>query len=877
VERRTLVVSVPHQDVANVMPRLMRQRQQRPLRIGYVQEDLARLGAIQPAVVQIECVQVDRDTDFAEPCDENLDVVRGIQSFSSRTWPTVQHVLQKRKAARSRKPAASTKTHMSSDVAARHAQAKIKSFTCDSFEVTTLADWVRRTFDPQTGASVRGPRAVRWFHVPKGFPGRKMLTPHLRGKQSVAVTWGPHANIRILDADAHDGAAPLSVLSVLWEGIQALHYGRGKVLPDLVGRALPTHHPDGSPVVLDGVIVTTPRGLHYIELLEPSSEDTPVVDKARVIETLRHYGVAVRYGRLEVFPNGNKQSRLPLGYGCEFVWPALGKVDAAKGIEILSSLRPVSRAFPERDGASETNVCEATQDADKLETTDNENVCEYDSAEPTFAPETRFMLARRRFCEARSAKSSGNRWGATLDEEGAFPRKGTGQSAFVEKMQTVLRDGATAGQRNREFWELCILLRLAWGWSREDVETRVADWIEHASHTSADLSHLDVPKRRIALRHLRRLLDKLDVGLASGKFFQLGARKSGRTSRDPLLLMPETPDELAELVELGTAELQRVTGTSMLDGLPTWLQRTLPALVGGIRKWGRDGRIAMPRRTLEAYAHTKKSKRSPFDGVLRPASTVMRECLERFGIIGGVATAAVKGRRLAAVYESNVGAPKIVVAAWPRHRSVKRKDAPWRRSPFVTVRRWRRTWIRLPDVNSAPSDAKERVLWKDWRERGTASLLRGLLPRCKRDGQSLHERRAPGDDSAGDVARSVCRIAPSLLRHHCASRARIEASTMGFVDVFTRHTMTASHCGVRGIVWHQEHHERHIVMRAIRGDDAAFNADPHVCGRFGDHCVAGSIARTNPRLLEPAGLLRNSRRRGNASNLHLVAVESTLL
>ena len=148
------------------------------------------------------------------------------------------------------------------------------------------------------------------------------------------------ARVRVLDADAHGKDNPLAALSTLWDAIRALHLGRGKYVGPLVNGAIP---PDAD---IDGVILTSPNGLHYVELTERSKPgDCLKDDVARVTNCLRECSVDVRYGQLEVLPSGNGQSRLPLGYGCEFVWPPVRKAPLEEGVRILRGLRPVEREF----------------------------------------------------------------------------------------------------------------------------------------------------------------------------------------------------------------------------------------------------------------------------------------------------------------------------------------------------------------------------------------------------------------------------------------------------------------------------------------------------------------------------------------------------
>jgi len=538
-------------------------------------------------------------------------------------------------------------------------------------------EWlVRELYQPTKGIATKKPRDDVWTAVPGRLFGAHDLRRHVEEKASLAVTWGKRANIRVIDVDAHDGSDPLTVLPVLWQSVQALHLGRGRALPDFIGGKLPTTNHDGSPLTIDGVIKKTERGLHYEERLEPSDEETAYADKMRVEACLHRYHVPMHLGITEVMPNRNKQTRLPLGYGCEFVWPPVGKVDLAQGVEILSSLKPVPREFsdfpfkvPRRDQDF------TLEEFMECTTPDEEPISEYDPDEPTFpAPSVLPSVVGKRKLDLVPQ----------IYEAGDVHKRSAVGEVFIRETELVRENGAARGKRNRELWNLCILLRLTRGLSRESAVAELTNWIDFAPHTSADLS--DKSRRNAHLRQVQRLMNKIDAGIASGRFYVGG---SGRASAswDPLLMHPNDKTLLPTFAEAGKTELRRADGSSMLDGLPLWMQTTLPSLVGAIAQYTVNGRITMPVNALKAYARTNTSKRCPWTGDEKPAYQVLLEALVRFGFIGGLLSAGNVTKRKASAYESNVGVPKVVVAAWPKHRNVTRKNTPWKRAAFVEVRR----------------------------------------------------------------------------------------------------------------------------------------------------------------------------------------------
>jgi hypothetical protein len=342
---------------------------------------------------------------------------------------------------------------------------------------------VRELFDPRQGVSTKRPGKDRhWFDNTKGFVTPVRIRQHVEGKESLAVTWGPRARVRVIDADAHGKASPMDALPALWDAIRALHIGRGGYLGPLVDGTIP----DG--VELDGVIVTTPNGLHYIEITEaPWLGDTLHDDVARVTACLREQCVEVRPGRIEVLPSSNGQARLPLGHGYSFVYPSLGCVDVETGVAVLRTMRPVSRTF---DALGQGHRRE-----DFLAGVDHSQDDQFGFAEQLDSPEVIHLPKRR----STWRKAPPNRPRETLYEGRGLSSRGeswSGKSPFVSKMEQVIRDGASAGSRNHQLWELCILHRLTWGKTRDDVESQISAWFEEAPHTSNDLSGLTPAKRR---------------------------------------------------------------------------------------------------------------------------------------------------------------------------------------------------------------------------------------------------------------------------------------------------------------------------------------------------------------------------------------------
>ena len=555
--------------------------------------------------------------------------------------------------------------------------------------VQRFGAWVRKWFDPQRGVSTKSPKKDRrWFDRVNGCMTPVDLRLHIEGKQSLAVAWGPNACVRVIDADAHGMLSPLDSLPTLWDAIRALHLGRDVVVPMLVNGAIP----EG--VKLDGVIVTTPNGLHYLEHLEaPWHGDTQRDDAARTTKALRAMCIDVRPGRIEVLPSPNGQARLPLGYGCTFVYPPLGKVNIERGLEILEALKPVPRTF---EALGEGHRREDVERVDAPATEEPSWLEQFGDTEHFADPNVFTLPKRPSIWRKRKPQTEGE----TLYEGRGFSGRRSspsGKSAFIEKMEAVLLNGASAGNRNSQLWELCIVHRCTWGMTREDSEDRITRWAETAPHTSKDLLDTSRTARRAAKRSIVKHLDRIDAGLASGRFYQLGARKTDAPKREPLLMQVDCPDELDELTALGNDFLR---GTNFMHDLPEWMLHAVPRIIGGIVKWSRNGKIAIPSSAIERYAGSKRSRPSPFTGETRPSYQILRDALQRFGVIGGLLVAPNRGKRLAGVYESNVcrdvvvETPVVVVATWPKGSG--RRTALWRRAPFAMgcrrVRSVERIW-----------------------------------------------------------------------------------------------------------------------------------------------------------------------------------------
>lgn len=552
---------------------------------------------------------------------------------------------------------------------------------------------IREAYDPQAGIGTRKPDSDRsWCFLPKCYFSATALAKHVAHKESLAVTWGPLATMRVIDADAHGQADRMEALPRLWQAIQALHFGRGTLLPELTNGRVP----DG--VRIDGVIITSPNGLHYMErTVDTSPGDRLAQDNARVLACFAQYSVTVRPGVIEVLPSTNGQSRLPLGHGCEFVYPALGAVDIETGLEVIASLGRVSRIFPdvlycqasvslptpwvptsyEVGGVGESSLMQsehahpvAHENASVDFASDDErNAFLTQLDQPGYTvPKVnqRYEDAKKASRKLRASSKSkpltsepANKLGANgLRREGGGEESSRSEdftsSEFVENAKSILVNGASLGNRNHEAWDLCMYLRLTSGYSREETERRMIQWIETAPHSSKDLQS---GKKSTALRNLRTHLDKFDAGLASGKYYQVGDGSGGvrasSKSGDALLLCPMDNEDA--FYEVGREFLQDVNGDSLLTNMPEWIKSTLPILVGAIAHYSRNGTIALPVDTVKEYARTRKSKQDPFDGVTRPAYQILINLLERFGVVSGIIRKANKLQRLAAVYETNTG------------------------------------------------------------------------------------------------------------------------------------------------------------------------------------------------------------------------------
>lgn len=535
--------------------------------------------------------------------------------------------------------------------------------------------FIRNEYNPQVGIGTRKPNSDRsWCYLPKCFFSAAGLLRHVQQKESLALTWGSRATIRVIDADAHGCADRLEALPTLWEAVQALHLGREMVVQGLVNGRIP----DG--VRLDGVIVTSPNGLHYVErTVKPTGSDCLTDDTARILGCLTRYGVTVRPGHIEVLPSTNGQSRLPLGYGCEFVYPNVGVADFQTGSAILDSMERVRRDFPdvasltswvptvyEVGGVGESFLLEPEHAQSVVSSVDQEperipiDFSNDEERSAYFAhldqPAYTVPKVNQKYEDAKLASRKLRTFKPSLvcESSSRSSSEDFAGSEFVERAKSILINGASIGNRNREAWELCMYFRLTRGFSREETERQMIQWIETAPHLSKDLRS---GKKSTALRNLRTHLDKFDTGLASGVYYQcgdgVGERRSSSKLGDALLLCPMGNEE--DFRSTGLNFLQDANGDSLLTNMPEWIRSTLPTLVGAVVHCSRNGMIALPVDTVKEYSRTRKSKQDPFDGKKRPAYQILIALLERFGVVSGIVRKARKAARLAAVYETNIG------------------------------------------------------------------------------------------------------------------------------------------------------------------------------------------------------------------------------
>ena len=541
--------------------------------------------------------------------------------------------------------------------------------------IAAFERFMKSAYDAQQGLAYQKPNAGRgWKDLDCAYPTASWLLRHADRKTSISITWGQKSTMRAIDADAHGSADRMTALPALWESIQAIHFGREVLLPELVDGKVP----EG--VKLDGVITTSPNGLYYLErTVETSPGDRLEDDKARILACFRQCGVTVRSGRIEVFPASTGQSRLPLGHGFTFVYPPLGDVGFEAGLEILAGMTRVRRDFPdvinstprvptiyEGEGASTGEVQEYdySLDAERVEEERAEHLANME--QPSYV-----VAASNERLESAKVLHRRIRRGENVTVTNPTPRVPTiyegrglsqeGKSEFVCRMEQVIRDGATVGERNRASWEVCMFYRLTRGFSRDETESRVMRWIDDAPHTSGDLSNLTTAKRAAAIRTLRTHLNKLDAKLASGEFYQLGNgterhERSTTKAGDAVLLNPTSHEQRESFRDAGIEFLRAPNGDSLLTVMPDWICSTLPILVGAIMHWSRNGAIAIPTATVKEYAGTCKPKVNPIDGTKKPAYMVLIALLEHFGVVAGIVRKAHKANRLAAIYETNTAA-----------------------------------------------------------------------------------------------------------------------------------------------------------------------------------------------------------------------------
>lgn len=554
--------------------------------------------------------------------------------------------------------------------------------------VAECLDLFRFLFDPRPGISTKttSRKNAEWFWNAKGWLTPARLLRHLSCKEWVAVTWGRYANARVIDADYHTpfGTEPtaldqLAALERLWYVVRQLHMSRyGRFLPPLKDGKIP----DG--VHIDGLILTSPRGFHYIEVLKRKGPHQKYLkDADTMAEFMDVYGIETGPGKLEVFPSSNNQSRLPFGQGCTFFYPAHNPQSLQEVVTIVQRLPRVERTFAdvedikkltnklvdtsyEGEGVSDVVVTSAVDPDAELDSiaTEYERLrAEHDDL--YFAMEHAVLQPRAKkvnkyralhIAARRDLRAMGSGVrdfiGACSMRDENIPKRSaeerlvgdtTKGSEWVRRVGAALREGSARGERNKTTWNVIFLLRLTFGWSRESVEAKMAEWIYDLSHGSADLStRVGV---RAEHRRIKKLLDRIDVGLENGKYYQAG--RSGKMG-PPLLLHGIDIEVQARWMRRG-----RVFLGNLLDGMPVWIQNTMPSLVGAILEQQRDGQLIMSARTLQTFANTPQSKVDPYTGESHSAYKILMSLLERWGVVIGVSVVADRGKRKATIFSVN--------------------------------------------------------------------------------------------------------------------------------------------------------------------------------------------------------------------------------
>lgn len=554
--------------------------------------------------------------------------------------------------------------------------------------VSECLDLFRFLFDPRPGISTKttSRKNAEWFWNAKGWLTPARLLRHLSCKEWVAVTWGRYANARVIDADYHTplGTEPTmldkqTALERIWYVIRQLHMSRyGTFLPPLKDGKIP----DG--VHIDGLILTSPRGFHYIEVLKRKQPHQKYLkDADTMAEFMDVYGIETGPGKLEVFPSSNNQSRLPFGQGCTFFHPAHNPQSLHEVVTIVQRLPRVERTFVdvedikklkkklvdtsyEGEGVSgvvvasdvdpdaELELIAAEYERQRAEYDDLYWAMEHAVLQPRAKKVNKYRalhIAARR--DLRAIRSGVRDFiGACSMRDEDIPRHTaeermvgdtTKGNEWVQRVGIALREGAARGERNKTTWNVVFLLRLTFGWSRQSVEAKMAEWIDDLSHGSADLN------TRVGIRaehrRIKKLLDRIDVGLANGKYYQAG--RSGKMG-PPLLLHGIDVEVQARWMRRGIVFLG-----DLLDDMPVWIQNAMPVLVGAILEQQRDGQLIMSARTLQTFANTPQSKVDPYTGESCSAYKILMSLLERWGVVIGVSVVADRGKRKATVFSVN--------------------------------------------------------------------------------------------------------------------------------------------------------------------------------------------------------------------------------
>ncbi len=363
-----------------------------------------------------------------------------------------------------------------------------------------------------------------------------------------------------------------------------------------------------------------------------------------VLSVLAREGIEVRDGEVEVWPNGNRSARLPLGVQSCLIDPEdlEPQVDCGSDSAEFLGLR-------RRGGKLVRDVPALVRAWAGLVETKRLPLDAIVGTTPLVIPVSHSLREKKKREEGDDAAR------ATSPEDGENPSdeasSSGGSSPWANRIAELERNGAPRHGRFAALRDLVFHWRVTLDLPSPEVIRRLKRWLNHAPHSSRDLTGPNAAQHRAqALGEAKGRLRSLDRQTAVGK---LRPHKPSPTAVPLLSTKPVREQHGTRWRAVLAAELCPEDRALVADEPDPWLQGCLAVLLALVRRIERDHpdatTIAVPSTVLKTIAGGRR--RCDGTGSLRCGYVVLRERAVALGILGAVAAKHSKKRGIATVRE----------------------------------------------------------------------------------------------------------------------------------------------------------------------------------------------------------------------------------